>query len=66
MPEHKKIGIPGSIDYGKEQMDLITVEKNLKSGEYQTSTQFHADINKIWYIAYKYNDKNSKPYKMAV
>jgi hypothetical protein len=30
-------------------MDFYTIERNLKAGEYQTASQFHADVNKIWY-----------------
>lgn len=47
-------------------MDLSTVEANLKSGEYQTASQFHGDINKIWLNSYAYNQKNSPFYKITV
>ena len=36
-------------------MDFSTIEKNLKMGDYQTTTQFHADVNKIWFNSYAYN-----------
>jgi hypothetical protein len=31
----------------KEPMDLSKIENNLRTGQYATPTQFHADINKI-------------------
>ena len=31
----------------KEPMDLSTIEANLRSNQYISSTQFHADVNKI-------------------
>jgi hypothetical protein len=62
----KKTGASNYFDVIKSPMDLSTVEKNLKSGEYQTPTQFHADINKIWLNSYAYNDKTSKIYKITV
>ena len=36
-------------------MDFSKVEQNLKSGEYQSATQFHSDISKIWANSYSYN-----------
>jgi bromodomain-containing factor 1 len=46
-------------------MDLSTVETNLKNGEYQTASQFHGDINKIWLNSYAYNEKTSPLYKLT-
>lgn len=47
-------------------MDFHTIENNLKSGEYHSATQFHADISKIWYNSYAYNEKSSRIYKLTV
>jgi hypothetical protein len=49
----------------KEPMDLSTVEKNLKSYQYATANQFHADINKIWLNSYRYNQKGSDVYRLT-
>ena len=54
------------LDIIKEPMDLGTVEENLKKGEYQTASQFHADINKIWMNSYAYNEKTSPLYKLTI
>lgn len=54
------------LDIIKEPMDLGTVEENLKKGEYQTATQFHGDINKIWMNSYAYNEKTSQLYKLTI
>ena len=62
----KKTGASNYFDIIKDPMDLSTVEKNLKLGEYQTANQFHADINKIWFNSYAYNEKNSRIYKITV
>lgn len=62
----KKSGASNYFDIIKEPMDFSTIEKNLKNGEYHTATQFHADISKIWYNSYAYNEKSSKIYKLTV
>lgn len=49
----------------KEPMDLGTVEKKLKSGAYSTSSQFAADVRKIWANAILYNPKTSPIYDMT-
>jgi len=35
-------------------------------GEYHTANQFHADISKIWFNSYQYNEKNSRIYKLTI
>lgn len=64
--DSKKTGASHYFDVIKDPMDFYTIQKNLKSGDYQTATQFHADISKIWYNSYAYNEKTSKIYKMTV
>ena len=39
-------------------MDLSTIESNMKSGVYNSSTQFHADISKIIKNSYMFNKNN--------
>ena len=39
-------------------MDLSKIEYNLKTGQYATPTQFHADINKIIRNSYAFNQGN--------
>ena len=62
----KKTGASNYFEIIKEPMDLSTVEKTLKTGGYQTANQFHADINKIWFNSYAYNEKTSRIYKLTV
>ena len=62
----KKTGASNYFEIIKEPMDFSTIEKNLKLGEYQTATQFYADINKIWFNSYQYNEKNSRIYKLTI
>jgi hypothetical protein len=47
-------------------MDLGLIERNLRTNQYQTPTQFHADINKIFSNSYKYNNKSTDVYKLTV
>jgi bromodomain-containing factor 1 len=60
-----KLGIPDYFDVVKEPMDLSTVEKNLRTNQYSTVNQFHADINKIWMNSYRYNQKGSDIYRLT-
>ena len=46
----------------KEPMDLSTVEKKLKMGQYVTPLQFQQDVNKIWSNAIRYNPQNNPVY----
>jgi hypothetical protein len=40
-------------------MDFRTIETNLGSGTYETQTQFHADIGKVFMNSYRFNSKES-------
>lgn len=62
----ERSGASNYLDIIKEPMDFSKIEQNLKSGEYQTATQFHADISKVWHNSYSYNDKTSKIYKLTI
>lgn len=59
------LGLPDYPTIVKEPMDLGTVEKKLKSGAYATSSQFAADVRKIWSNAILYNPKTSPIYNMT-
>ena len=39
-------------------MDLSTVENNLRTNQYVTPTQFHADVSKIITNSYTFNSSN--------
>lgn len=56
--DYINLGIPHYIDIVKEPMDLSKIEQNLRSGQYATPTQFHADINKIIRNSYTFNQGN--------
>lgn len=49
------LGIPEYFDVIKEPMDFSTIEMNLKSGIYQSPTQFHQDVLKIFNNSYVFN-----------
>lgn len=50
-----KSGASHYFEIIKEPMDLLTIERNLKSGFYESASQFHADIAKMWANSYRYN-----------
>jgi len=47
-------------------MDLSTIEKNLKSGEYATSYQFAMKMRLIWSNSFYYNANGSELYHMTM
>lgn len=54
------------LDIVKEPIDLSLVERQLIEGQYQSHTQFFADIKKIWSNSYLYNQKGSPIYKLTM
>ena len=60
------MGVPDYPKVIKEPMDLGLIERNLRSNQYQTPTQFHADLNKVFTNSYRYNSKGSDVYKLTV
>eukprot|EP00358_Blepharisma_japonicum_P006604 CAMPEP_0202941162 /NCGR_PEP_ID=MMETSP1395-20130829/1272_1 /ASSEMBLY_ACC=CAM_ASM_000871 /TAXON_ID=5961 /ORGANISM="Blepharisma japonicum, Strain Stock R1072" /LENGTH=333 /DNA_ID=CAMNT_0049636119 /DNA_START=200 /DNA_END=1198 /DNA_ORIENTATION=+ len=50
----------------KEPMDLSTVEKKLRAGEYENGYQFAMDMRLIWSNSFQYNAKNSDLYAMTM
>ena len=46
-------------------MDLATIEANLKTNLYSSSTQFHADISKIIKNSYHFNKNNPEFTKLT-
>lgn len=49
------LSIPDYFDIVKEPMDLSTVERKLKEGEYANRELFEADVHLIWQNALTYN-----------
>lgn len=49
------LNIPDYLDIIKEPMDLSTVERKLKEGEYPTKESFESDMRLIWSNASTYN-----------
>lgn len=54
------LGIPHYCDIIKEPMDLSTIENNLRTNQYITPTQFHADVAKIITNSYTFNSANTE------
>jgi hypothetical protein len=52
------LGIPHYTEIIKEPMDLSTIENNLRTNQYVTPTQFHADVSKIINNSYTFNTAN--------
>lgn len=49
----------------KEPMDLLRVEKKLKSGLYPSSFHFALDIRKIWNNSWSFNQDGTELYKLT-
>jgi hypothetical protein len=60
------LGIPDYRKIIKDPVDLSLVEYNLRNNLYQTPTQFHADLSKIFGNSYLYNNKGTEVYRMTV
>jgi len=56
------LGLYDYYDVVTEPMDLSTVEKKLKNGEYSSVNDFGNDIRKIWNNAFSYNTEGSPIY----
>jgi len=56
------VSIPGYSNVIKEPMDLLTIEKKLRTGVYTSSRMFANDIRKIWNNAWMYNEPGSPVY----
>lgn len=52
-------GCPDYLTKIKNPMDLGTVRKKLEDNEYDTITQWKADVELIWENSFTYNGKNS-------
>jgi hypothetical protein len=52
------LGIPHYTEIVKEPMDLSTVENNLRTNQYISPTQFHADVSKIITNSYTFNSSD--------
>lgn len=60
------LNIPDYPQIIKEPMDLATVEKKLKSHEYNTYAEFEEDMSKIWRNALTYNPSNSPIHRITM
>jgi len=61
----KSMGVPSFYTLVKEPMDLSTVEKKLKNNDYLNSSQFVADVRKIWKNALTSNAQGSDTFRRA-
>lgn len=52
--------IPHYTEIIKEPMDLSTIENNLRTNQYITPTQFHADVSKIITNSYTFNSTDTE------
>lgn len=62
----KGLGLYDYYDYVSEPMDLSTVEKKLKNGEYSAMQDFYSDVKKIWSNAQAYNAEGSAIHNMTL
>lgn len=60
------LGLWDYYDIVPEPMDLGTVEKKLKNGDYSSVDEFGTDIRKIWSNAMAYNTEGSAIYNMTL
>lgn len=60
------LGLWDYYDIVPEPMDLSTVEKKLKNGDYMSVSDFGADVRKIWSNAMAYNTEGSAIYNMTL
>lgn len=58
--------IPDYPDIIKEPMDLSTVERKLRNGDYATPLQFGRDMRLIWKNALTYNPKGSAFFMLTI
>jgi len=60
------LGLWDYYDIVPEPMDLGTVEKKLKNGDYASVYEFGTDIRKVWSNAMAYNTEGSAIYNMTL
>lgn len=59
------LNIPQYLKIIKKPMDLGTVEKNLKDGNYQTAKDFYTDVMLMFNNCYKFNPETDDVHKMG-
>jgi bromodomain-containing factor 1 len=59
------LNIPSYLKIIKKPMDFGTVEKNLKSGQYQTAKDFYNDAQLVFQNCYKFNPETDEVHKMG-
>ena len=60
------MNMPNYSDHVKSPIDLSTIEKNLKSGNYPSTYQFGLDVRQIWSNSWMYNARDSHIYIMTM
>lgn len=60
------LGLDDYYDVVSDPMDLSTVDRKLRNGEYNTVNSFAAEVRRIWQNAFSYNPKGSPVYTMAL
>lgn len=53
------LNLPDYLEVILDPIDLSTIERNLKSGVYQSSLQFATDVRRIWLNSFTYNVSES-------
>lgn len=61
-----ELGIPDYFDIIKEPMDLSSVQKRLKDGNYNTMAKVVSDVNLVFDNAITYNGEDSDVGRMAI
>lgn len=59
------LNIPQYLKIIKKPMDLGTIEKNLKEGQYQSSKDFHSDMMLVFNNCYKFNPQGDDVHTMG-
>ncbi|KAH7117118.1 hypothetical protein B0J11DRAFT_109531 [Dendryphion nanum] len=59
------LNIPSYLKIIKKPMDFGTIERNLKSGQYQTAKDFYNDAQLVFQNCYKFNPEGDEVHKMG-
>ena len=59
------LNIPQYLKIIKKPMDLGTIEKNLREGQYQSAKDFHSDMLLVFNNCYKFNPETDDVHKMG-
>ncbi|KAF2205633.1 Bromodomain-containing protein [Delitschia confertaspora ATCC 74209] len=59
------LNIPQYLKIIKKPMDLGTIDRNLRQGQYQSSKEFYNDMMLVFSNCYKFNPPNDEVHKMG-